>query len=107
MPEYRERIVPDNVDKGVQVTRDVEELQTENYILRQKLTERDNGIKWMRSVAFSHWFGGAFEPRHMYSLMILASRILNEEILPDFEKSNSLAKQQGHELWENIKDAFE
>jgi hypothetical protein len=75
--------------------------------LINKLKQRDNGLKWIRSIAFTHWFGGAFEPRHMQAIMILAERIYQGDSLKDFDETNAIAQQLGDEWFAKFTEVFD
>lgn len=75
--------------------------------LIEKLQQRDNGLKWIRSIAFMHWYGGAFDPRHMQSIMVLVEKVYQGESLQNFEETNAKAKQLGDEWFAKLKDCFD
>jgi hypothetical protein len=91
--------ISDNAEKVVQISRDMDALRRENYILRQKLAQRDNGLKWISSIAYIRWSHGRLhEQRLAESLLTLIGLTLLGTKFKDYEKSNAQSKQD-REQW--------
>jgi hypothetical protein len=51
-----------------------------------------NTLKWIRTVAGLHYFGGAFDPEHMRTLANLAANALAGEDVGDHDEAMAKAK---------------
>jgi hypothetical protein len=57
----------------------------------------ENALKWIRTVAGMHYFGGAFEPEHMRALGNMAADALAGRTVKDFEEAMDASKQKASE----------
>lgn len=80
---------------------------SDNEDVTEKVERLENGLKWIRHIAFVHAIGGGFEPKHMYALADLCVRIIAGESLRDFTEAKEESDQRAHEQWEKFKTLFD
>lgn len=55
----------------------------------------ENALKWIRTITWMHYFGGAFDPEHMRTLAnIAADALAGERDLPDFDAAAKKSKKK-------------
>lgn len=82
-----------------------EQIETNRILYVQNL---ENTLRWIRSLALTHYFGDAFDPEHMRSIANMAADALMEwqggelKTMPDFDGCAEEAKLKAAEwaeLW--------